>query len=1099
MMDNLQLKLGLLGFFLLGVVLATTAQFRSNKGKEFWLGYAHNFYFNDPEGNHRNGQTMVLYLTSERPTRATVRVNGTAWSQTVNIPGGGVDASIEIPKTGAGDARLQTEGLHERGIHIVAEDSIVAYAHQYGVQSSAAMLLFPVDTYGYSYTSMIYKQEFIQQSQAFVWTLIVAPENNTRVEIIPSEDTEGGRLAGVPFTIDLKKGEAYQLFGKIDENRRSKDLSGTKIKSIEGADGKCHPIAMYSGSSILRLCNGDGGEFMWQQMFPQSAWGTSYLTYKTVHPKGTLFQPYLNIYRVMVSDPATVVKVNGTPLTGLVKNTYYEFRSTTGDYIEADKPIMVTQYKPGSNQCEGVIDRNAYGDPEMFIITPMQQGIKSAVFYNTRRQNIDLNYFDLIIHKNGLPSLRFNGNPVPAANITNHPQNNDYAVVVIRLLGAGRHHTLRSDSTFYAKIYGYGAFESYGYNLGTMINNLNGIPELRNVYNNTQQKNTYTCPNSPFQVTVHLAYRATRILWEFSKASGINATADTVLNNPVPSDSIIIANRKYYTYTLPSSYYGTQPGLIEIPIWATAPEVDYCNKTEPFVLQYEVRPGPVSDFTIDYSGCISDTARFTGNPNPRNFLLDRYIWTHYDGQVDSAMHSKKKFIQGTHPVSFRVIADNGCLHDTIKTITTTRVPEAKFSVNKALLCIGDSVQFTDASDFPGGQLAEWHWNFDNGKDTMRTNANPFTYIYQNPGRYNVSLWVNSNNNCKSDSTFATIEVKEKPLASFTVAGRNCVDSVMVFTSTASAQGNTLQQWGWQFDNNPPILNSNNTPQSITYRTAGSGKQVLHWVSAGAGCNSDTASALAFSIYDNPIAGFSIAADSFCTATDIRFTNNGTSPEATVWQWDFGNGSGNVQPPFARTYNAQGNYTSTLRVFNPQGCGSAIASQTFEIFSIPSVDAGPDLTIFINQSTLIQASGTSGAGISYHWTPTIALNNPSILRPTASPEESTTFRIVATNQGNCAATDTMRITVFTGVNIPNAFSPNGDGLNDVWNIPGLAAYPNSVLRIFDRYGQVIYETKGFQRPWDGTKSGKPLPIGVYYYILDLGDGSEKKNGSIALLR
>jgi hypothetical protein len=92
-------------------------------------------------------------------------------------------------------------------------------------------------------------------------------------------------------------------------------------------------------------------------------------------------------------------------LTNLVKNSYYEITTTTGDFIEANKPIMVTQYMPGSNQCQGVVDRNAYGDPEMFILTPMQQGIKSAIFYNTRRQNIDLNYFDLIIHKNGISSL----------------------------------------------------------------------------------------------------------------------------------------------------------------------------------------------------------------------------------------------------------------------------------------------------------------------------------------------------------------------------------------------------------------------------------------------------------------------------------------------------------------------------------------------------------------------------------------------------------------------------------------------------------------------------------------------------------------------
>jgi hypothetical protein len=291
MMINHAKKIWITSIILLWFSNEIMAQFRSNKGKEFWLGYTHNFYFQDPENNHPNGQTMVLYLTAERPTRATVRVNGTSWSQTVTIPGRGVDASILIPKTGPDDARALNEGKFERGIHIVAEDSIVAYAHQYGVQSSAAMLLFPVDTYGYSYTSMNYTQGYIQQNQAYVWTMIIASEDNTRVEITPSENTVGGRAAGVPFTVELNKGEMYQLFGEIDAEKHSRDLSGTKAKSVEGSDGKCHPIAMYAGSSILRICDGDGGEFMWQQMFPQSAWGTSYLTYKTFTPRVLFFSP----------------------------------------------------------------------------------------------------------------------------------------------------------------------------------------------------------------------------------------------------------------------------------------------------------------------------------------------------------------------------------------------------------------------------------------------------------------------------------------------------------------------------------------------------------------------------------------------------------------------------------------------------------------------------------------------------------------------------------------------------------------------------------------------------------------------------------------
>src|SRR5512137_591091 len=107
------------------------AQDKSNKGKEFWLGYGHNVLFTqDPP---YNTQTHVLYLSAEQAATVTVSVNGTGWSQTVSIPANTVDFSINIPKTGPEDARLLTEGLSTKGIHIVSDVPIVAYSHQYGL------------------------------------------------------------------------------------------------------------------------------------------------------------------------------------------------------------------------------------------------------------------------------------------------------------------------------------------------------------------------------------------------------------------------------------------------------------------------------------------------------------------------------------------------------------------------------------------------------------------------------------------------------------------------------------------------------------------------------------------------------------------------------------------------------------------------------------------------------------------------------------------------------------------------------------------------------------------------------------------------------
>jgi gliding motility-associated-like protein len=108
-------------------------------------------------------------------------------------------------------------------------------------------------------------------------------------------------------------------------------------------------------------------------------------------------------------------------------------------------------------------------------------------------------------------------------------------------------------------------------------------------------------------------------------------------------------------------------------------------------------------------------------------------------------------------------------------------------------------------------------------------------------------------------------------------------------------------------------------------------------------------------------------------------------------------------------------------------------------------------------------------------------------------------LVESTQGCGTATDDVVVKVFGELKIPNAFSPNGDGINDTWRIDALAVYPQSVVRIFDRYGQQVYSSTGYNIPWDGRKNGKPVPIGLYYYLIDTKNGVDEFKGSIMVIR
>ncbi len=152
-----------------------------------------------------------------------------------------------------------------------------------------------------------------------------------------------------------------------------------------------------------------------------------------------------------------------------------------------------------------------------------------------------------------------------------------------------------------------------------------------------------------------------------------------------------------------------------------------------------------------------------------------------------------------------------------------------------------------------------------------------------------------------------------------------------------------------------------------------------------------------------------------------------------------------------------------------------------------VDAGPDFKI--NYGSSVGLVGTTDAS-SFFWSPASLLSNPSILDPVAYPKETTTYYLTGELNG-CTKTDAVTVTVGLTLEVTNTFSPNDDGSNDTWEIPGLLNYPNCFVQIFDRWGQQVYSATGYneKKAWDGNKSGKAMNEGVYYYTIELRDGSE----------
>jgi gliding motility-associated-like protein len=98
-----------------------------------------------------------------------------------------------------------------------------------------------------------------------------------------------------------------------------------------------------------------------------------------------------------------------------------------------------------------------------------------------------------------------------------------------------------------------------------------------------------------------------------------------------------------------------------------------------------------------------------------------------------------------------------------------------------------------------------------------------------------------------------------------------------------------------------------------------------------------------------------------------------------------------------------------------------------------------------------------------------------------------------------STSDVFVWVYKKIVIPNTFSPNNDGINDVWNIEALFTYADCSVLIFDRYGQQVFKSTGYSKPWDGNYNGSKLPQGTYYYIINLKNGTPKLSGWVLLVK
>lgn len=212
------------------------------------------------------------------------------------------------------------------------------------------------------------------------------------------------------------------------------------------------------------------------------------------------------------------------------------------------------------------------------------------------------------------------------------------------------------------------------------------------------------------------------------------------------------------------------------------------------------------------------------------------------------------------------------------------------------------------------------------------------------------------------------------------------------------------------------------------------------------------------------------------------------------------GPGVTEGTFSPQQAGVGNHALTYTVKPAPECAGVAVTRVAVVAPIPTIQL-PDTITTYRGNTFPLTPVYNGNPVMFRWSPPMYLDDPSAPNPSAvAIARDVTYTIDAANETGCTTRDTVHIRVYERVWIPDAFSPNGDGLNDVWVLSGIEAFPEATVMIFNRWGEVIYQSdKGYPKPFDGTAGGSNLPTGMYPYTLHTVPDRPVLRGSLVIVR
>lgn len=798
------------------------------------------------------------------------------------------------------------------------------------------------------------------------------------------------------------------------------------------------PIAISTKDDTIKYPGQPCGDTAGDQLIPDCNAGNSFII-----PRGQLNGT--DYYYVFAINDNTMVSVNGTVVSTINAGSFYMGTlSSPSCFVETTSPAHVFHLSGFGCELGGAVVPSIDNEGSSFI--GVTRASASPFFINVLSVPGNIGGFTV----NGSTTV------VQAADFSTVPGTNGnwmIARVPINTSIANTGQNIRIQNSigkFHVGVI-HGDVSSttrYGY-----------FSDFERVNINLSQYDTLYCKGTTVSVTASATGAAD---FQWTGPNGFSATGPLLqLTN------FQAAQEGFYTVSATTS----RCGYVERKVWVG--------------LQT-----PVADFVNPISQCESGTgSQFISTSSVNAGQLNSFTWNFGDGNSTTGSPVNYQYnAAGTYTVKLLVISSKLCRDSIEKVFTVLAAPSTVIVPNGPLrYCVGQGLTL-NSTNLPGsGTLSQYQWNLNGAPITGATGV---SWVVTQSGDY--TLEVQNSNGCSKLSSPVTVTID--PLPTGTLSTPAITNICEGSTLNLIATGGNAYQW---FLNSTPL----GAPTGSTLAATQPGVYTVELIS-DQGCRNNASGSVALSLIRKPLIDFSH--DVKCAWVTSTFTNTSiTDPASTInWEWDFGDATSSAILSPTHTYQLAGNYAVSLKA-TPVECPNQVTVVTKNVTVEQRVQdiRYPVVNAVINQPVRLQARSF---GADYSWSPGTGLTTTTIVNPVFRNDQSLEYLITIKTTGSCITVDTLQVRVFKSIDIllPNAFTPNNDGLNDKLEFFLIGIEQFKFLRIFNRWGQLVFETNNEKTFWNGIKNGTVQPSDVYVWMAEgIGvDGSRiTRKGLVTLIK